>query len=158
MTSERTVTWQTRDGRTAIVTIKIEKSVADKMVNADGDMVNTGKEIVNRISLEMTVNGKFQTRDTSRPVILTGKAYAKHVAAGAYARLGDAYVSKQVYDEIISAIASATAEIEQANKTEAKEVIINTEKAVKSTTANIEKKGYGWCNKCNTYCYGDCTA
>ena len=110
------------------------------------------------------------TRDYHAPHILTRESYRnsfdKLTAAGAYARLGDAYVGKENYEAIMEAYNAAVAEINAPATEEAKAEAVEYETVktaeVEKETAIINakpiKRGPGWCDKCQSYCWGDCEA
>ena len=170
MKATRTINWTTKDGRKVEVTIEITRNVSDKIAYADGANINIGKETQDITTIEMTVNGKHVTRDYHAPHILTRESYRnsfdKLTAAGAYARLGDAYVGQVNYGQIMDAYNAAVAEInapatEEAKTEEAEyETIKATEVAKENEIINAKpiKRGPGWCDKCHSYCWGDCEA
>lgn len=87
------------------------------------------------------------------------------IPAGAHAKLGNAYIQKPAYDAIIAAAAELDAEViktEEYKNLEAKEIA-----KIKSQNASLDaqeaedaelKKHFGYCEKCGSYCYGDCQA
>lgn len=163
MKATRKVTWTLKDGRKAEVTIVVTREVTTKTSYADGYNVELGKELVETTHVELSINGKFVTRGYEAPHALTersyGRDYKKLTAAGAYARLGDKYIGKEQYDMVMAAIAEAIVEAETVQTEEQKEMkaaeIAKTERIAKADN-EIETHGPGWCDKCQSYCWGDC--
>lgn len=164
MKATRTATIE-RNGKTTEIKVELTREVNDKIAYTDGANVNLGKETYEAIEITVTVNGKVVVVARKSPEILTRESYRatydKMVASGAYARLGDNYIGKEMYDSIMSLVAEAIAETESAEAAEFAEVkaaeVAKKEaefEAIKN--AKPEQHGPGWCNKCRSYCWGDC--
>ena len=170
MKATRKINWATKDGRKVEITIEITRNVSDKIAYADGANINIGKETQDLTIIEMTADGKHITRSYHAPHILTRESYRnsfdKLTAAGAYARIGDAYVGKENYEAIMEAYNAAVAEINapatEEDKAEAAEYETVKTAEVEKETAIVNakpiKRGPGWCDKCQSYCWGDCEA
>jgi len=125
-----------------IITRTIESQ--DKVVYADGWNVNTGIETINTIKITIKINGKTVDHSDA-PEICNPKYYAKVIAQGAYARLGNGYITKERYNQIMAAIAEIDAELGNV-KVSAESVEI--EPVIDSEI----------CPLCGGYCDGDCQA
>lgn len=163
MKANRVIEWTMQNGQKAVCKIEISRKVVDNIAYADGANVTLGKRTSEEIGIIITVDGKVAMTATEAPDVLTKEHYSvtydSLVAQGAYARLGNAYVNKESYELIMDAIAEINAEF-TANKVEAAEYekVKAVEKA-KAEKTNIDPEinhGPGWCNKCQSYCYGDC--
>lgn len=90
--------------------------------------------------------------------------YAKIKAAGGYARLGDTFISEDNYNTIVAAIAEADAEAAGGAEYEQVKAAEEAEEAREDARLEAQEKelerriANGFCPKCGTYCYGDCTA
>lgn len=170
MKATRTVTWTTKDGKTAECKIEITREIQENISYSDGWNINLGPEEIKSTYIELRVNGKYVARDLGNisPITKEGyrATYDKMVAAGVYARLGDVYINRENYEKIMAAITEATTEAEQDAEYIAYKA---TPKATKIHDNNIivddgnydydsENHGPGWCNKCHSYCWGDCEA
>jgi len=159
MNATRTITGKTSKGQA--VEIKLERTidVQEKIGFADGWNINLGKETIDLTSIEVFVDGKFYTRSLGAP----GLVDPKFDKSGAYARLGDMYISQARYSEIMSAIAEMDAELTTPEYTEIKTIEIAREQSAE-LALDAEAAEYarqienGLCQKCDTYCYGDCEA
>jgi hypothetical protein len=167
MKAVKNVTWTSKNGKAIEVKIEITREVRTKTANLDGQIVELGKETVDTTYIEVCTDGKYLTRDFCVPQILDPKFYknyAQLTTAGAYARLGDTYIGKEQYEQIMAVIneinanAEVTEEFKQVKVQEtAKEnAQIAADKAEAAQYAQELKNGL--CPKCGTYCYGDCEA
>ena len=166
MQVERTITLSEATKTTA--TITITKEVVEKTAYADGDNVNLGRETKESFSMDVFKDGERLTSAMSsmyRPEVLSPLYNEREIAAGAYAKVVGLYVGREKYDLISAAIAEIEAELD-ADGTEyrelkaqetAREQSIDAQKA----EADAEYKrqlSNGLCQKCGSYCYGDCEA
>ena len=167
MKATKTVTWETKDGRNIEVEITKTRGVQEKTANLDGDIVTLGKETVDTLEITLSVNGEFKTRDFDGPNVATRKFYKNYEkikAAGAYARLGDVFISEEQYTMVTEAIGELEAEVntteeyaEVKAREEAKEAAkVEADKKESEHYAQLRKSGL--CPKCGTWCYGDCEA
>ena len=92
------------------ITVEIERTVRDKVSNADGYKIVVGREIVDRTTVTLRdANGKYI--DSGELEIINPKLYgAKIIASGAVARIGNVYIKQAMLDMITSLIAEAEAE------------------------------------------------
>jgi len=162
MQATKMVTWTTKDGKQAEAEIVKTRLVCDDISYADGDNINLGRKVVDRLEITLRVNGAVQARDTYKPSILTKEnygngVYEKLVTAGAYARLGNVYISEVDYNAIVAAIAEADAEaVGSGEFAAAKEK--EAAKREQAAEAKYRARRDGICPQCLGWCYGDCTA
>ena len=166
MRATKTITWTTKTGTQVEVNIEIIHEVQTETAYADGYNVDLGKKTVDMITIEVKVDGRFKTRSYHAPQVLDPKFYKdyeKLTAAGAYARLGDVYISKEQYEQIMAAINEINAtETSDEYKTVKTEEI--KKEQIQEAADNAEAARYaqqiknGLCPKCGTYCWGDCEA
>ena len=168
----KTVNWQTKDGKEVVATIAKTREVRDDIGYADGWNVSLGKKTVDSLEITLHVAGRFITRDYAAPRIVTKAAYVanydKIKAAGGYARLGNVYINEENYSKVMGAIAEAeaeaTADTEANAEFEAVKAAENAKEARKEAKLQAEAEEYarlvksGLCPKCQSWCYGDCSA
>ena len=168
-TATRTLTNKTPNGT---IEIRIERTieVQSKVNYSDGWNVDLGEEAVDSICIEVFVNGRRYAEAYGSPYVLSAESRRRRKApAAAYAVIGmHTYISRERYDEIMTLIAEMEAELTtapeaqrveeikardayRAQKAEAEQEIIAAEIAQRNAHP-------GWCNKCQSYCYGDCEA
>jgi hypothetical protein len=167
MEATKTIT-TTKNGKDIEITITRTIDVRDKTVNADGHIINLGKETVDRVYIALKVNGKFVTRDYGAPSPITKAAYPKTykelISKGAYARLGDGYIGEDIYNLIMAAIAELDADLAPSQEFEAVKAAEDAKTAAQDAADMAEYNRLereiknGLCPKCGTYCYGDCGA
>ena len=167
MKATKTITWAAKDGRTIEVIIERTKEVRDNIVDADGDKVNMGKETVDHLSIEVKAGGKHITRANHEPEILNEKFYRNYKelrAKGAYARLGDTYISEEQYDLIMAMLANIDTELTETPEYKEVKAAEEAKEAAELKALEAEAAEYkqmvksGLCQKCGTWCYGDCEA
>ena len=161
MSIETTVTETTKAG--AIVTVSVESCVQNATINADGHIIDTGK----RSSLEfvtVSIITKQGEKVFSRSLPTKYNEREKSITQ-AFAQVGDSRISEDAYNLIMRLY-------EQACKNQEKEEQYNAVQAAteernmeaEKNAAEIEKmevarrEHSGWCDKCQSYCYGDCAA
>ena len=164
----KTASWVTEKGNEVRVEIERTRSIKDNVAYADGWNVNLGKKTVDSLEIEMYVNGKLTARASREPNVIEerfyGNSYAELKAAGAYARLGDAYITEKQYSRIMAAIEELEAQLTDDNEyaeIKAQEVAKaqSQDEARQEQIARVERlKQSGLCPKCGTWCYGDCEA
>lgn len=165
----KTLTWTTKTGKNIEVKIDITREVVDNTANLDGDIVNLGRKTQEITCIEVFADGKFLTRSLHDPEVIDAKFYRNYSqlrAAGAYARLGDTYISEAQYNRVMEAITEINMEIAAAQAPEFAEIKAReiarkqareaANKAAAAEYAQAVKNGL--CPKCGTYCYGDCGA
>jgi hypothetical protein len=163
-TLTRTIKAQSPSGP---IEIKIERtlSVQDKTSYSDGWSVNLGRELVDLTMITVKVNGKEFARDFSKPTELTAatrRFYSKAPAAAVAVIGNNFYLSQPRYEEIKAAIAEMEAKLTTAEVVEQKAIEAERRRIGDENMARIEaeaaKRGPGWCDKCGSYCYGDCSS
>ncbi len=148
-----------RDSGAQIVAT-VERGVHDKSVYADGQRLNTGKETFHYVTVKIVMNGKVLAKGSENFIHeLTNKK------PNAFARVGDAFVNESVYNSVCEAIAEAEEAIEEsAEIAEVAEEETKKQAKAEKNMAEIEameqqrRQNSGWCDKCQSYCYGDCEA
>lgn len=140
---------KTKENNGIKVTVKATKKYIDVTSYADGWNVKTGKELYENTVVRIEKDGK--KAETSKSLIykLNEKDRIKKEKPHFYARFGTYYISEEAYNLIKSVLK----EVEEEMNEKFGEA---TEK--KKYTHSKEKKHFGWCDKCHSYCYGDCEA
>jgi hypothetical protein len=150
------------------VTVTIEREVKDDNAYADGWNVTTGKRATEFVTVTIEKNGKTACcRDLNFVYRLTDEYRGPKTPPKAHARFGDTYISKEVYDTILEAIDEAYeaanadspegfAKVEAAREKAAAEE--NDGDAKYAAIMADRRRHPGWCDKCHSYCYGDCQA
>jgi hypothetical protein len=88
----------------------------DNIAYADGWNINLGKEAYENLEITITVDGKYYARTNCEPSVVDERYYGKEFAAkvkndGGYAILAQkVLLKKEIYDNVMAAIAEATAE------------------------------------------------
>jgi hypothetical protein len=164
----RTISWKTKDGRGIEVKIERSREVVEETANLDGDIVSLGRKTQDMTKIEVRADGKFLTRSSHGPEVIDTmyRNYKQLKAAGAYARLGDTYISEEQYAAVMGAIDEINQAIDATQTAEYAEV-----KAQETAQENVQKAAdkaeaaeyarqvkNGLCPKCGTYCWGDCEA
>jgi hypothetical protein len=162
-------TTKTQETEKAIYQITLTREIMDKVAFLDGDSRVTGREVYESYEIRIT------PKATGKTFVHSGKpgAFAflelpfrqEKYPQGAYARLGNAYISQDVYDILTGMIEELNAENEKSDEQVAienaeaakKQKAIENEKRINAEQAERETHD-GWCNKCHSYCYGDCEA
>jgi hypothetical protein len=115
----KTVEWKTRDGRDLKAEIEVIRKMDDNIAYADGWNINLGKKPVELMTINIALDGKYIDTTYSRPTIVAEPFFQKDFIAkiknmGGYAKLSDkVVVNESIYNEIMAAIAEATAEAKQ---------------------------------------------
>jgi len=167
MKATRTVTWESK-GKVVKVEITKERAVRDNISYADGYNINLGKETFDALEVSVYVDGKWVTRGSCAPNVVTRQAYPssydKIKAAGGYARLGDAYINEDSYNLVMTAINELETEVAGNDEFAEVKAQEDAREARKTAALEAEAKAYaqsvknGLCPKCGSYCYGDCEA
>jgi hypothetical protein len=163
------INWESKTGKVVRVEIEMGKSVVDKIADLDGQLINLGKKTEDFLCIMFYADDKLITRDYSYPSVVTKASYGdKHyndlVSKGVYARLGDAYISEELYSIVITTLDNlyaefdVDAEYEQVKNTEIKKELAEQSADLKAFGEYEQQVKQGLCIKCGTYCYGDCTA
>ena len=132
-------------GNTEVI-VKLKRYMADDVTNLDGHEINHGSKFNETLEVWIHNAGeKLFTRGRNW-------IYKTDMDGKPCCRFGDKFLHVDFYDLIISAINEA-----EANHPVKK--ITKTESAAKKENFEIaDQNQFGYCNKCNSYCYGDCSA
>lgn len=155
-------------GKAMQIVATITREVSEKTANLDGDIINLGKEATEYMSIIIKVDGKVWEYTRSAPYAITrqlyGKEYDRMTAKGIYARFGDKYIGQDLYNLVMEVIAEADAQITTTEEyaeikaEEAKAEARKDEAVRKAAERYQEQLKNGLCQKCGSYCYGDCQA
>jgi len=127
------VIWNTQDGKEIVVTASL---ILQKQINADGDIIT-----VDCCEFDLTTTIEAMNYSTT---LMPWKRDG--LPTGCVAVIGKIVFEQEILDKIETAIAKVKSHAAwQAKMAKQNQV---TEKRHKS----------GYCNKCHTYCYGDCEA
>jgi hypothetical protein len=160
-----TTTTKTIDGLT--VTVKVTKKVSSKTAYADGWNVDLGKETYENTTITIEKDGKKAFCDDMNFFHVVDDRYnsIRKQHPQAYARFGDTYISEKVYNTIkevkdeAEAACQEDVEFVEIKATEERKKEEQEKEMEKIETMERERQNHpGWCNKCHSYCYGDCEA
>jgi len=154
----------TRDTKSATITVKMTRKVVDKTVNLDGHRISSGREIYEDqvITITSKANGKQHYGHSLSKIDHDNPAY-RNVPAAAYGMVNRVYLGKASYETIAQMIAELDAEIGKTD--EQIELEAEAQRQQEIAQANIDRMAAeyaerrqhpGWCDKCQSYCYGDC--
>ena len=170
--SQQTAT-RTHDDDTRKIEITLNRYVSESTRYLDG--YEMGTETSTWEEYQVTITSK----KTGAKLVTSGKPgdfaffektdskFYKNLPAGTYARISNAYISQDLYDIAMSMIAELDAELstdQDYNDLKSAEVA-KTAKAkhdeglvdqVEAADNAARQNHPGWCNKCQSYCYGDC--
>lgn len=142
----KTITLKNEIVITLELTIKVEK------INLDGHIVDG--DIKKMKYATVTKDGKHITRDFD-----FGHEIDSDKGA---ARLGDIFLSKETWELVKKATeelmkkAEETEESKIFNAAEEKKQTIIKKNMEENKKLNNQRRKNGYCEKCGTYCYGDC--
>ena len=150
-----------------IITVKLTREVSDKVAYADGYNIKTGREKYERYEISMYHAQSGKTIKTSEVGQLweLSKSDMEAKKQGAVAKLGNAYLGEKTYAVVTKLIAAVDAEVGRSDEFVAfEQAEIERKRIGDENMRRMEdeqrqrEKHPGWCNKCHSYCYGDCTA
>lgn len=156
----KTLTIET-NGRKVEFKIERTKEVRDNISYADGWNINLGRKTVDSIYIQVFVDGIRKTTSYHAPHIITDKSLK---AKGAYARVGDVYLTETNYNKVMEFIAEIEAEMEVTEEFKELKAQEEAKKARQEAAAIAAEEHYqklldsGMCPKCQSWCYGDCEA
>jgi len=134
MTSLKNVEWKSKDGRAVKVIIEVTRKMVEDVAYADGWNLDLGKKPHESTKITLTLNDKVIDTVGYVSVIneqlYTAKDMATIRANNGYAKLGNAIINKEQYDNIMAAVAEATTEAEQDEEYKAHLEAKNQAKAV----------------------------
>lgn len=152
------------------ITVTITRNVVNNTAYADGWNVDLGKGIYENTAIKLQKGEKsIYTSDLNFFYVLkdTFGYKPENYHPQAYARLGDSYIGKAAYEAVknVLAEAEAMADAEQSQEFVDLKTASDAKKAAQDAAFEAElaadaarAKHPGWCDKCHSYCYGDCTA
>ena len=150
-----------------IITVKLTREVSDKVAYADGYNLKTGREKYERYEISMyhAQSGKTIKANEISQLWEMSKRDMEAKKQGAVVKLGDAYLGQKAYDVLTALILAANAEVGKSDEfialeqaeTEKERIGDENMRRMEDEQRQREKHP-GWCNKCHSYCYGDCTA
>lgn len=144
------------------VKVVVSRSIIGKEVNLDGHVfVGQGKTFEN---IQLTINGKNYDMpapiDTNSPFNSDKEMLAK--GAYASANLQNFYLTRSSYDQIKNTVdelleSVTTDEWSSLKQYEDEKQRIIDENLERMAAEYAERQRHpGWCEKCGSYCYGDC--
>jgi hypothetical protein len=165
--NEMTTATRTAETEKAIITIKLTREVIDDVHYMDGYNISAGREVYENYEVKITHKASGKTiKARGKP---GGFAFFKKadqfgkMPAGAYARIGDAYITEEIYDIAMSMIAELDAEIAKSDEQVAIEIAsAEIKRQAEANQSRIEaeyserRNNSGWCSRCNDWTYGDC--
>ena len=138
--SVKSVKWLSQSGSEIEAVITVTKKVVELTSYADGWNIPIGSEIEKTMTVKIMINGKLHSEETQMPKVIETGNYMESTKAdmrakGAYAYITDTIVTnKEHYNEIMTAIEEAKAEVEAAFIAE------NTEAAAEAAAEEIAKE------------------
>jgi hypothetical protein len=170
MKIEKSVSWISTTGKSIECKIVVTREARTEIAYADGYNVDLGKKSYSNTEINVFVDGKFY-KNSSTPSIVSEPSFsAKTVKqvkdlGGVALMANHTLVINQIqFDNIMAAVAEATAEASQDSEYVVAKAVEDAEKAAKEANLKESEKRYaeqvknGLCPKCGTYCYGDCTS
>jgi hypothetical protein len=164
-----TTATRTTETENAIIEIKLTREVNDKINYCDGYNIKAGREVYEEYAVKLTSkrNGKTITtygKPGSFAFFALQDEFSGKYPTGAYARVGDAYASKEIYDLAMSMIAELDAEVAKTAEQKILEAEETARQIAEDKALDVEAAEYaqqiknGMCPKCGTWCYGSCEA
>lgn len=150
-----------------IVTVTLERGVYDHENRLDGMLCSTERRYFENTEIAICdASGKRLTSGSKiEPLNKKHTHYAQAIKAGCVAMVGNAFLHPDTRDWIVNALAELEAENPKSDEqialeaAEAKRRRIGEENLDRMAREYAERRQHpGWCDKCQSYCYGDCTA
>ena len=144
-----------------IIKFKVErtKKVQDNIAYADGWNIDLGKETVDIIHIRVFIDDKHHTSSYKLPQVIADENL---IAKGAYAQLGNVFLTEENFNKLMNLIAEIESEFENIEEFEE----VKTQELAKETAKNLKYEkdvaeyekliASGMCRKCGTWCYVDC--
>jgi len=155
---------------TKTIEITLTRKVIDKVAYMDGYNLPDGREVFEMYEVKLVKKSNGATiKVAGKPgdfaFFKTQGKYSGKYPAGAHARIGDTYISRETYDIAMRMIAGLDAEVGKSDEQialeqEAEECRrIGEENLDRMAAEEAARRAHpGWCDKCGSYCYGDCQA
>lgn len=156
------MTQATKEKNGVKVTVSYEKAV----VYAD-NYNKIGASTHNFVKMTIEFNGQKITNNDLGFFSIIDRSVGRNdeLDKRAYARFGDHFISEATYKLVKSALDEAKADAKESDEYKAtkksEEIRQDRENKEDAKYAKITKnreKHVGWCDKCQSYCYGDCQA
>jgi len=157
------VSWKSRDGRDITVTITAEAKVYTSSSTLDGDQVSNYRTADLSVEIIARLEGKDIGRQSGRylqPSLDYKNAY----------RLGKLVILPENASRVLQAIDDEISEVEAAASEEYRTLMARKreleaarrkreeERLNEARELEAHRRRNGYCPKCKTYCYGDCSA
>lgn len=152
------------------VRVAISRTVAKDVAYADGWNVDLGDKAVEHIEIWLEKGGKKSfTRGLGLAYELDAAACERLNLPAGTARFGDNYISAAAWAQVQETLAAAQAEADAATDPAGDYARIKQQQddagarmaAELAETDALEQERErhpGWCKKCHSYCWGDCSA
>lgn len=162
------MTTATRTAETTNATIEITlfRKVTDKIAWLDGHELNSGREVYENYEVTITSKRNGQSIKTyGVPGDFAFFSRSAKLPEGTYARIGDGYIGQEIYETAMRMIAELDAEIAKTDE----QIALENAEIERQRNRNVataqdiaeqaeRERNPGWCNKCHSYCWGDCEA
>jgi hypothetical protein len=139
MTSTKSIKWNLASGKAVEVKIEVTREMTDDVAYADGWNVDLGKKLYENTDIKVYIDDKFYENSFEPSVAVEPmwcEDWVKKIAdMGGYAIIAhNIVIKKAIYDEIMTAIAEAKAEVSadpEVAEHDAKESLIAAQEAAK---------------------------
>ena len=157
------------EDKTQSIEITLTRKVIDRVAYMDGYNLPDGREVFEMYEVKLIKKSNGATiKVAGKPgdfaFFKTQGKYSGKYPAGAHARIGDTYISKDAYDIAMRMITELDAEVGKSDEQialeqEAEERRRIGEENLDMAAEETARRAHpGWCDKCHSYCYGDCEA
>jgi|SRR3990167_8819195 len=151
------------------ITVTITRTVSDKVSYSDGWNIPMGREKYEsmEISLYHAQAGKTVKGNSVSKLYDHNQSDKDARKQGAVAKIGGTgtYLGQKAYDAVMTLIADTDAECGKTDefaaleREEAERKAAGEENMRRMEAEQREREKHpGWCNKCHSYCYGDCNS
>ena len=151
--------------------ITIHRQVERDISYSDGWNIDLGPKTYNADSIRVTIDDgeieddRLELLNPDSMEKINGDSISYKIRQGAYGRIGKVLLRRERYDAIASVLAAAIAEAECDEEWRAVKALEEAKEA-SASRACIARQEFerersstdGWCNRCHSHCYGDCTA
>ncbi|MDR2209369.1 MAG: hypothetical protein LBE22_10425 [Azoarcus sp.] len=145
-------------GNGRIITVTATCTVSDDISYSDGWNINLGRKISRKVVCSVEKDGKNICSGDFCQVVTPDEKQRYPAAVGSIA--DSIYLGAESFEKVKTAYDAAVAEAEEP---EAKELDAKEKARVEAldemyTKYEPTQRPYGWCDKCQSCCYGDCEA